>query len=185
MSQELAELIEKLWNSPVTDIKSIYETCRRPANTPSLQPVTLDDELKAALPDKSRIKRLDGSLAAVNKNVSKAAVATTKIIELLMTSDSAESRQQAVDQTIDLIQILSYGNSSLHSIRKEQMKPALDPAVRSKLCKTRAVEEINTSHQLFGGDIQKQVKEGEASFFGCLNSLLLQIIYFCLNICYS
>ena len=159
----VAALVEKSWNMPHKDeIKNLYQTHKRPANTPSLEKVTLDSEIAAGLAERfPAARKTDASLGFVNNAVVKAAVCLTEIMNTNMTQMSPQEMAKAtMSKAFDALRILAYGNSHLHNTRRHLLKFALDPALRQPLCKNASLESINSTHQLFGGDMQKKAKEG-------------------------
>ena len=159
----VAALVEKSWNMPhKEDIKSIYTNHKRPGNTPSLQKVTLDSEIAAGLAERfPAAKRNDASLSFVSNALVKSAICLTEILHTNMTQMPAEQIVKlTLSKTFDALRILSYANSHLHNTRRNLIKFALDPNLRQPLCKNATLESTNTSHQLFGGDMHKQAKEG-------------------------
>ena len=159
----VAETVERAWNrTHREDVKELFLKNKRPQNTPSLAKVTLDEALDAGLSEKfPRAKRADAVLNSVNNAIVKAAVALTHLLDNNMTSvPSSEAMQAASDKATEAIKMLAYGNAQLHQARREHLKNLLDPSVKSQLVKGKHLTQTNTSHQLFGGDIQKRAKEG-------------------------
>jgi len=165
VADSLAKIVEKIWNrSNKEEIKDLYGAHRRPVNTPSLQKVTLDSDIAMGLSDKSRAKRTDALLHSINNAIAKSAIVITEIMDRnLKAPKSPDTCQFTVDQGIEAMKMLSYATSMLHSTRRDQIKQILDPAVRHQLCKNNTIESTNASHQLFGGDLQKQAKEAKDS----------------------
>lgn len=79
-----------------------------------------------------------------------------------MADKQQDLRQLMVDKSIEAIKMLSYTASMTHHIRKEQLRFVIDPGLRNRICRKKPAElqEINATHLLFGGDLQKQAKEG-------------------------
>lgn len=157
----VANLVTGLWNKPVKDeIKEIYTATKRPSNIPVLQKVAMDEELLGIMhPAK---KTHDFALRSLNHAFVQAAVTTSQLMDLCMTAEpQTDIRQKVIDSAVDTMRILSYGAQSSHQIRKEQVRPILPSAVKNKLCSRQAsIEEINTSHLLFGGEVPGKVKKG-------------------------
>lgn len=158
---KLASLVEKIWGSSLKgEIKDLYDDATRPANTPSLQRVELDQEIR--LKDQSKVKRMDTTLRNATTALIKSAIKMTRMVDSIMKCEDPRTlKQQLVDEAIDSIRILSYGTTNLNEVRRENIKYMIsDPEVRTRLCKNRDPEQVNTTHCLFGGDVSKQAKEG-------------------------
>jgi len=162
VGEDLAKLAELIWSKPQKeDIRDLYTTDKRPQNTPSLQKVQLDDDICAGLADKSKARRSDAVFASINTARTKPAVCLTSPIEVNQKdADQPGISQRSADHAVNGLKILSYATHLLHQVRRDQLKYVLDPAIRQKLGKNKSLSEINESHQLFGGDTQKQAKEG-------------------------
>ena len=163
----VAVLVEKTWNVPhKEDIKAIYTSHKRPGNTPSLEKVSLDDEIATGLAERfPAAKRNDAALSLVGNALVKSAICLTDIINTSMTDMSAEdAAKKTMAASFDALRILSYANAQLLGTRRHMLKYVLDPNLRQPLCKDASLESTNNSHQLFGGDMQKKAKEGAFSF---------------------
>ena len=157
----VADLVTGLWNKPVKEeIKDLYAAIKRPQNIPVLQKVSMDEDVLGIM--NATKKTHDFSLRALNNAFVQAAAATTQLVDLCMNSDDkTDIRQRVIDSAVDTIRILAYGAQTTHQIRKEQVRPILPHAVKNKLCSKQAsLEEINSSHLLFGGEVPVKVKKG-------------------------
>ena len=160
---DVASLVEATWGKQhKDDIKQIYDSHKRPANTPSLQKVVLDPELDSVLGDRyPRSKRTDATLQAIGNAISKAAVCLTEILHTNMSDMTAEATTKAtLAKSFDAMRVLAYGHAKLQHTRRDMIKSALDPAVSRSLNRNASVETSNSTHKLFGGDVHKQAKEG-------------------------
>ena len=159
----VATLVEKTWNVPhKEEIKVLYTNHKRPGNTPSLQKVTLDNEIASGLAERfPAAKRNDSALSLVGNALVKTAVCITDILNTSMTQLSAEeAAKKTMTNAFDALRILSYANAQLHGTRRNLLKYVLDPNLRQPLCREASLESINNTHQLFGGEMQKKAKEG-------------------------
>lgn len=121
----------------------------------------LDDEIVAVLGN-TKNKRIDATLASVNNSMTKTAVCLARLIDVNhLKADQPGTSQQSADLAVHALKMLAYGTSLLHSARKDQLKYVLDLSLRQKLGQNKSLQDINESHQLFGGDLQKQAKEGD------------------------
>ena len=160
----VATLVEKTWNLPhKEDIKELYVKHKRPGNTPSLEKVTLDREISTGLAERfPAAKRTDAALGFVNNALVKTAVCLTEILHVNQTQMSPEEvAKHTMAKAFDALRILAYGNSHLHNSRRQLIKYTLDPSLRQPLLRNSSLETTNSSHQLFGGEMQKQAKEGQ------------------------
>ena len=163
----VAETVERAWNRTHKDeLKELYLNNKRPGNTPSLQKVTLDEDLAAGISEKfPRAKRADAIMNSVNTAMVKTAICITKVLDLNMTNLPSKETAQAVnDKATEALKMLAYGTSQLHHARRDHIKNYLDPTVRQQITRNKALTDTNTSHQLFGGDIHKQAKDGKHLF---------------------
>ena len=89
----VASLVETTWGKQHKDnIKQIYDSHKRPNNTPSFQKVVLDSELDSVLGDRyPRSKRTDATLQAIGNAISKAAVCLTEILHTNMSDMTPEA----------------------------------------------------------------------------------------------
>ena len=137
---------------------------KRPENLPSLQKVDLDDEISAALSERgkdSKIRKADWHLKSVHLAIVKATIMLSRMADTAATAQTSDDiRQTMTDQAMEAIQVLSYGAQQVHPIRRYNIKPRLASNLRNRLCKS-SLEGTNKSHRLFGGDLHRQVKEGE------------------------
>ena len=173
----VAALVEKSWNMPhKEDMKTNYQAHERPGNTPSLQKVTLDAEIASGMEECfPAAKKNDASLSIVSNALVKSAVCMTEILHTNMTQmPAAEMVKLTLQKTFDALRILSYANAHLHNTRRHMIKFALDPTVRQPLVKNTTLESTNASHQLFGGDMHKQAKEGWYMFISSQISLTVK-----------
>ena len=163
----IATIAEGTWNSENKELlKSLLESTKRPANTPSLQKVDIDEELMMNLmtsrrPKDVQLKKQDYHLKTVHSAIVKSAVIATQMANLAYTAKKDDDiRQQMVDKSCEMLRIMSYGAAQLHPIRRNNIKGRLNASIRHALNKT-SLETTNTTHFLFGGDLNKQAKEGE------------------------
>ena len=162
----VAKTVERAWNrTHKEDLKEMYLANKRPANTPSLVKVTLDDELAAGIGEKfPRAKRADAIMNSVNNAMVKTAICITKVLDLNMTNMPSQATAQAVnDKATEALKMLAYGTSQLHHARRDHIKNLLDPSVKQQITRNKGLAVTNSSHQLFGGDLHKQAKEGQFS----------------------
>ena len=77
-------------------------------------------------------------------------------------ANAGKVRQDTADTVISSLKMLSHGAALLHNARRDQFKQFLDPGVLRRMQQPQAkpLKNTNTSHQLFGGELQKQAKEG-------------------------
>jgi len=181
----IAAYAEGTWNSTnKEEIKQLYDRSKRPANTPSLQKVDLDEELMLNLmssrkPKDIQMKKLDFQLKALHTAFVKTAATLTEVANLAYTAPKDQDIRQAVlDKSCEMLRIVSYGASQVHPMRRNNIKPRLIHSLRHRLHKT-TLEATNKSHFLFGGDLNKQAKDGESqishmkcfkSYFNCTDS---------------
>ena len=94
---DVASLVEATWGKQHKDeIKQLYDSHKRPGNTPSLQKVVLDPELDSVLGDRfPRSKRTDATLQAIGNAISKAAVCLTEILHTNMSDMTPEATTKA------------------------------------------------------------------------------------------
>ena len=162
ISKDLAALIENLWSkSHKEEIKDLYAANKRPQNTPSLEKVALDDDLAAGISYKSKARRTDLTLHSVQGAMVKTAICLTRLADRNFTKDPMASKQDTIDTAISGIKMLAHATSMLMQARREQFKSMLDPALLQQMSKSKALQASNTTHQLFGGELQKQAKEGQ------------------------
>lgn len=162
INKDLASLIESLWNkSHREDIKELYGANKRPQNTPSLEKVSLDDDLAAGIPFKARARRTDITLHAVQGAIVKTAISLTRLADRNFSKDEKASKQDTIDTAVTSIKILSHATSLLLQARREQFKSMLDPGLLQQISKNKSLQAANSTHQLFGGELQKQAKEGQ------------------------
>ena len=162
----LANLMEKVWNKTHREeLKTLYEANKRPKNTPSLERVTLDQDLAAGISGKSKAKRTDVTLNSANVAIVKSAIALTKLADRALSCEDLDKlRQDTIDSIMDSMKMLAHANSQIHNARREQFKSLMDPGLIQQLTKSKSLESTNASHQLFGGDLQKQAKEGQYNY---------------------
>ena len=162
VGEDLAQLTELIWGKThKEEMKSLYTDYKRAPNTPSLQKVQLDEDICRALKDKSRARRSDAVYGSISNALAKTAVCLTSLVEVnQQEADQPGISQKSADHAVNGLRMLSYANHLLHQVRRDHIKSVL-PALRQNLGKDKDLSEVNESHQLFGGDMQKQVKEGE------------------------
>ena len=165
VSSKVADLATKLWNKP-QDIRELYTKHKRPANVPCLQRINLDEELIDAIPN-HRAKKLDFALKGLNNVFVHGAVVACELMQIAKQAQKGQDiRQQIVNTTAEVMKFMAHGAQQTSVLRKEQLKPVLNPLVKTKLCgRNTSFEEINSSHCLFGGDVQGIVKKGNK--FAC------------------
>ena len=166
LSNKVASFANTIWSKPIKgDIKELYENHLRPENVPCLKRIDMDQELMDALPSTSKAKLQDFTLRGLNNAFVHAAIVSCKIMDIAKSaSKSDDIRQQIVNVAVDSMKILAYGAQATNTFRKEQLRPVLNPLIKGKLCsKKMPIEEMNTSHCLFGGDVQTVVKKGTYS----------------------
>ena len=158
---QVAKLVSKIWDKEQkSDIKTLFSDSPRPANTPCLQKVDLDEEVLADLSKRPQTKELDFSIRQLHHGITRAAICVTNLLSDVYDKDTP--RQQLADKAVTALRILSYTAQTSHTLRKNQIKPVLFPEIRNKLCtKNASIAAINESHMLFGGDVPAQVKKGE------------------------
>ena len=162
----IATFVAGTWNSSSKeDVKALYEQAKRPANIPCLQKIDMDEELMVNLmasrrPKDIQMKKLDWQLKSVHTAFLKSAMMMTEIANLAFTAGKdVDIRQAVLDKSCETLQILSYGAAQVHPIRRNNVKARLHSSLRQRLHKT-SLEHTNNSHFLFGGDLNKQAKEG-------------------------
>ena len=162
--KDLATLVENLWNKSHKDeMKELMNETKRPTNTPSLDKVSLDDDLVAGISFKSKARRTDYTLHAVHGAIVKTAISLTRLADRNFRKDPQASRQDTIDTAISSIKMLSHSTALLLQARREQFKSMLDPGLLQQISKSKSLQTANASHQLFGGELQKQAKEGQSS----------------------
>ena len=166
VSKKVAQFSTKIWNKPMRDsIKDIYDKHKRPGNVTCLQKVELDEELLEAMSGSFKAKKHDFALKGLNNAFVHAAIVCCETLQLAMTADKdTDIRQHVINTTADTLKVLSYGAQSTNALRKDQLKPLLNPLVKNKACaKKKSFEDINSSHCLFGGEMPAQMKKGNSS----------------------
>ena len=162
VTKKVATYATKIWNKPAKNIKELYTKHQRPSNVPCLQRVEMDEELFDALPQSLKAKQQDFALKGLNNIFVHAAIVSTELLQIALTADRSDDiRQKIVNTTVDAMKMLAYGAQTTNSLRKEQLKPVLNPLIKRKLCsKKNSVAEMNETHCLFGGDVPGIVKRG-------------------------
>ena len=160
-NDKVAKLVCKIWDKDQKKgIKEIYAECPRPANVPCLQKVDVDEEIMQDLYKQPVKKELDFAIRGVHHGIIRAANAVTATLSDIF--DNKASQQQIADRLVQTLRILSFSAQQTHSLRKKQIKPALQRDVQNKLCSRNAsLQDINRSHLLFGGDVPAMAKKGK------------------------
>lgn len=160
--KDVAELVHKIWNKEVKEAKSLFNDVLRPSNVECLQKVDLDEEVLTALAKRQGAKDLDFAVRSIHHTMIRAAMAFTNMLSMIMTAEGKDISQQLADAAISGLKVLSFGSQLTHSFRKNQLRPHIHEDVKAKLCgRSGALEAINTTHLLFGGDIANKVKKGK------------------------
>eukprot|EP00794_Sanderia_malayensis_P003987 gene3987-4536_t len=105
------------------------------------------------------IKRKDGDLMGIQKEILAANNAVTKIANSILDADSKSeivNSKEIVKMTLDAVTLLGLAHSKLNNQRKSALSPALDPDIRDFYSARHEVTDY-----LFGDDLSKAIKEAK------------------------
>ena len=155
VSEKIAEIFKNKWGKlPYDKLKEKAQQDLLPQNCQKLNIPLTNKDVWLQLNNYQR--RNDLRLSNLQQNIQKAAVANLKTIENLLHNNKCVDVKNLLKSNLDAISLLGHTCSELSSIRRVQIKPALNSEF-SSLCD----KEYDDSEILFGSDITKNLNKAK------------------------
>ena len=93
----------------------------------------MDEELFVVLPQSLKAKQPDFALQGLNNIFIHAVIVSTDLLQALTADKTDDIRPKIVNTTVDAMKMLAYSTQTTNSLRREQLKPVLNPLIKRKL----------------------------------------------------
>ncbi len=153
VNEEISRVINAMWNRG-KDSKVVKDLCAKYPRPENIKPqrVDINDEIISGIPKHTKTR--DYQLRAAQQSLARAVVPAVANVTMLM-QNTALNRQTLLNQSMDSMIILGHANAQLNQIRRDLLKPAIQPRYQS-LCRPRP--EVDTSKLLFGENLPERIK---------------------------
>ena len=159
LAPRMLKLAHEYWDKGICDFEKLqvtdaYERLQRPQNASNLVPTLVNPEIR--MPKNSPITIKDRQLRALQHSVLKAAYGTLNIMAQAYNTQSPLDHKSLIDISVDTYRCLAYSNGRISKMRKHNVRPLIDPSLRS-ICDK--VEDPPSHSLLLGADIKKTCQE--------------------------
>ena len=156
---KLALVTAKIWDQGVADFDALkvtesYEKLMRPANMDALVQTQINPEIQ--LKPQQPITLRDRQFRSIQSAVLKSTFGILKMMHAAYDPQTPVTHKQIIDTGIDTLRCLSYTNGRIHKLRRQNIRPVIQPSMRS-IC-DKPAEKVSHS-LLLGDDLKSKCKE--------------------------
>ena len=150
---EVAELANQIWTTKQEKeaLKDLFKRNQRPVNV-NIRKVDINEEVLTSIPQSAKSR--DMRLRSVQGLTAKATVPFVATLMALIDENKPIDRQKLVDSAIDGVTMLAYANQQLNQLRRDLLRPTLQPRFQ-QLC---SKPNDDDTQYLFGTKIVERIK---------------------------